>query len=209
MFDIPDTIYVKYSSSPDTKEKIDLLKSYDLDFLTYTFNDDLIRAGRPYSVEQVYPIIVRFGKCDFELAKSLEVEFRKFAALTLLTPKVPHAPPGAIDMYWHFFILHTEQYTKFCEDVWGSFQGDPKYRHHFPATDETRAGMLRAYWNTLDLYTEVFGKPEPYARAGALPVKIWTDRSHTSGDSYSGIVEPDELLTAEMIASLPETDGEQ
>jgi hypothetical protein len=205
MFNVKPEIYKKYKVTDKNRSRIELLKSYDLDFLSNTFNDDLIRAGRPYSVEQVYPIIVRFGKCDFELAKKLEVEFRKFVALTLITPGVPHAPPGAVDMYWHFFILHTERYTEFCERLWGGFRGDQKYRHHYPATDETRAGMLRAYLNTRELYVEVFGEPELYQREGALPVHIWTARSHTSGDSYSGVVDPSDKLTAAMLAA-PDAD---
>lgn len=190
MFDVSKKISEKLKTPKENLDRIKKLKNFDLEFLTRSFNDDLIRAGRPFSVEQVYPIILRFGKADFEVAKRLEEEFRRFVILTLVAPGSPHAPPGAVDMYWHFFILHTEQYTEFCEQVWGNFQGDLKYRHHYPSNDETRPGMLQAYISTLDLYETVFGEPEPFRRPGALPVKIWTDRSDTSGDSYSGVVEP-------------------
>ena len=56
--------------------------------------------------------------------------------------------------------------------------------------------MLRAYWTTLATYQDIFGEPEPFRREGALPAKIWTERSETSGDSYSGLVDPGELLKA-------------
>jgi len=201
MFEIPEKVYKKFKSTPQMRKRVELARDWDLEFLTSAFNDNLIRAGRVFSVEQVYPIIQRFGKADYEIAKRLEEEFRKFVAITILTPSTPHAPPGAVDMFWHFFILHTEHYMEFSEKVWGGFKGDGKYRHHFPASDETRSGMLRAYWNTLATYEEIFGIPKPYERAGATPVKIWTNRSETSGDSYSGIVEPGDALSAQDLAS--------
>ena len=77
--------------------------------------------------------------------KNEKKEFKKFVILTLLKPGVAHAPPGAVDMYWHFFVLHTEPCTSFSEAIWGNFQGDPKYRHHFPAKDDTLPGQFRAY----------------------------------------------------------------
>jgi hypothetical protein len=190
---IDDKTLEKHNVSPENRERLAKLAAYDFSFLTSAFNDDLIRAGRPYSVEQVYPIVRRFGKCDFEIARLLEEEFKKFVALTLIAPGVPHAPAGAIDMYWHFFILHTEQYQEFCAQVWGDFRGDPKYRHHYPANDETRPGMLQAYINTRRLYVQVFGEPKDYVRSGAMPVKVWTDAGTTSGDSYSGIMQPETM----------------
>jgi hypothetical protein len=190
MFQISKAISEKYKISKETLEKIEQVKNWDLEFLTSAFNDNLIRAGRAYSVEQVYPIISKFGKADYEIAKLLEVEYRKFVALTLVKPNIPHAPSGAIDMYWHFFILHTKDYTEFCEKVWGNFEGDPRFRHHYPANDDTRPGMLNAYKETLNLYREVFGEPRLYERIGARPVEVWTAESQTSGDSYSGIIDP-------------------
>lgn len=106
-------------------------------------------------------------------------------------------------MYWHFFILHTKQYEAFCVDVWGDFHGDPRLRDHFPSTDSTRKGMLDAYKATRELYVEVFGEPELYQLEGikrasgeVLPVAprpIWGPGSDTSGDSYSGTIEPTDI----------------
>jgi hypothetical protein len=55
-----------------------------------------------------------------ELAKRLETEFKRFVAVTLVRPGMVHAPSGPVDMYWHFFILHTRQYRQFCTDIWGN-----------------------------------------------------------------------------------------
>ena len=108
-------------------------------------------------------------------------------------------------MYWHFFVLHTKEYQTFCTKVWGSFEGAPDYRHHYPSTDETRPGQYRAYISTRELYVEVFGEPKSFMRPGATSVEIWTntrvgsDPSDTSGDSYSGIIDPN------LYDSLPTT----
>ena len=53
-FGVPEAVRLKITTAAE----------YDLSFLTNEFNDNQIRAGRPFSVEQVYPIIVRFGKAD-------------------------------------------------------------------------------------------------------------------------------------------------
>ncbi len=176
-------------------EIADQIDAYDLSFVTSALGDSLIRTGRAYSCEQAYPLMHQYGKADYRLAVRLEREFKRFCALTVFQPGVGHAPPGAVDMYWHFFILHTEEYISFCEQVWGDFKGAPKIRHHYPSTDQNRRGMLEAYKSTRALYVEVFGPPEPYemdALPGAmrLPSRpIWMPGSDTSGDSYSGIVE--------------------
>lgn len=206
---VEKSILDKFNVSDPVRKKIDDIAKWDLSFLTNEFNDDQIRSGRPFSVEQVYPIIARFGKADYEIARLLEEEFKKFVILTLMASGVAHAPPGAVDMYWHFFILHTEQYMKFSELVWGNFQGDPKYRHHFPAKDDTRPGQFRAYVETRKLYLEVFGAPPIYERTAAQPVPVWNDpvdileigqKDKTCGDSYSGIVEPEPVMHGELLS---------
>jgi hypothetical protein len=188
--------FSRFDVSEDNRHRIEAVQKYDLSGITVGLTDDLIRTGRAFSVEQAYPLMLRYGKADHRLAARLEEEFKRFCVLTLIRPGVPHAPPGAVDMYWHFFILHTQEYADFCEVAWGDFRGDPRYRHHFPSTDETRSGMLDAYRATRALYVEVYGEPHPYemdAIPGAqavAPRAIWEVASDTSGDSYSGVIDP-------------------
>jgi hypothetical protein len=211
MVKLPPKVVKEFGLSADVQKHIDALNEYDFSYLTNALSDGLIRQGRVYSVEQAYPIIARFGRCDREIAKRLEDEFKRFVVLTFLAPKVPHAPPGAVDMYWHFFILHTEEYAEFCEKIWGSFQPSGTYRHHYPANDDTRPVMLDAYIETRRLYVKVFGEPKPhrvkdapsegvYVQVagsfrgdkphpdGYYDVEVWTGESKTSGDSYSGYI---------------------
>jgi len=201
LYAVSDDVVKRYKVSAKNIERISRVAEYDLSYVTDELNDELIQTGRAYSCEQAYPLRAMFGKADKRLAQRLEEEFKRFCIITLVKPEVPHAPPGAVDMYWHFFILHTEGYFEFSKQVWGDFKGDPKYRHHYPSTDETRRGMLAAYQATRELYIDIFGEPRPYKLQGkkgvaeALsPRKIWSDVSDTSGDSYSGTIAPDAYI---------------
>lgn len=99
-----------------------VLAGYDLSY----FTEHLVDEGRLFAPEQKYPIIAHFGRCDLEVTRELELEFRRFVALTLLDPVAVFAPPGAVDMYWHFLVLHTKEYRHFCDAIWGSFQHHPR-----------------------------------------------------------------------------------
>lgn len=201
LYSVSKDVLKRYEVSRKNIERIQAVAEYDLSFVTVDLNDELIQTGRAYSCEQAYPLRAMFGKADKRLAQRLEEEFKRFCIITLVKPDVPHAPPGAVDMYWHFFILHTECYMEFSKKVWGDFKGDPKYRHHYPSTDETRRGMLNAYRATRELYVDIFGEPRTFKLQGKkgvvealAPRAVWTDVSDTSGDSYSGTVEPDAYI---------------
>jgi hypothetical protein len=45
-------------------------------------------------------------------------EFRQFVALCMIYPDENNAPPGPVDMIWHSFILNTDEYWKFGQEVW-------------------------------------------------------------------------------------------
>lgn len=45
-------------------------------------------------------------------------EFRQFVALCMIFPHVSNAPAGPVDMVWHAFILHTNEYAEFSRNVW-------------------------------------------------------------------------------------------
>lgn len=199
-FEVSDRILEKFKVGKKDRDRISAVAKYDLSDISADLSDELIRTGRAYSCEQAYPLMANFGKADARLSQRLELEFKRFCILTLIKPGVPHAPPGAVDMYWHFLILHTREYITFCESTWGDFMGEPRLRDHFPSKDATRKGMLEAYKATRNLYVEVFSEPRNFEMDGiarddgeVLPVSdrpIWVPASDTSGDSYSGVVDP-------------------
>lgn len=110
------------SLPPDVANRLKTLRDYDLSY----FTEHLVDTGRVFAPEQKYPLIAHFGKADVEVCRMLEHEFKKFVALTLIEPGITFAPPGPVDMYWHFMILHTKEYKEFCERVWGCFQHHPR-----------------------------------------------------------------------------------
>lgn len=186
---ISDKAYEKIQVPKKIRSKVKLLEKYDLSFLTNNFVD----RGTRFSPEQIWPLKAHFGKADIRLARRLEREFKRFVALTLIQPGNIFAPSGPVDMYWHFFVLHTRHYKEFCEKLWGSFADHPRgfgthYPHdsdietfieHVPAVDETRPMMRDAYERTRKLYIEVFGKADPH---------MWGEAGATCGDSYSGVI---------------------
>ena len=198
---ISNNIIERFNIDSDTLKALDRLAEYNLSFLTDNFTDKDLRT---FSPEQLFPLIKHFGYFDINLSKRLELEFRRFIVITLLRQQRRSAPSGPVDMYWHFFVLHTESYVKFCNTIWGDYGSQPrKGKHYFqttedkfgteenpkrkeifvehePATDITRPEMLSAYKETRKIYAEVFGEPDN---------KFWpANDEHTCGDSYSGFI---------------------
>jgi hypothetical protein len=125
---VPDSSVIDtLDIQPETVAKLRALEAYDLSHITETFTDRLIKEGRTFSTEQIYPILKHFGRADLDIARRLEREFKRFVALTLIEPGVTRAPPGPVDMYWHYLILHTQDYKRFCEEIWGSFENQPSH----------------------------------------------------------------------------------
>lgn len=151
----------------DALQKIYLLERWDLSF----FTERLVENNRFFSPEQIWPIKAHFGKADIGIAKILEWEFKKFVALTLLDDKMTLAPSGPVDMYWHFFILHTKEYRDFCNAMWGYFQHHPRGSQsesermqdyvllsHDPVVHESRDDD--SFTKVLVCYEEVYGKAD-------------------------------------------------
>jgi hypothetical protein len=59
-------------------------------------------------------------------------------------------PSAAIDRAWHAFILHTEQYTSYCQENFG------RYIHHRPSVE--LRGNAESYDRTRTLARARFGE---------------------------------------------------
>jgi hypothetical protein len=116
-----------------SRKRIAVLKRLDAYNLGHITNN-LINKGRRFSPEQVWPIQNHFGKADLDVAQLLEREFKRFVALTVMYPENVYAPSGPVDMYWHFFILHTRDYANFCGAIWSASpdHGDEQARSRLP-----------------------------------------------------------------------------
>ncbi|PFC31714.1 hypothetical protein [Bacillus thuringiensis] len=171
MLKICEESITKYNITSQTLNLINNILDYDLSSITNNFNDNGIRNGRPFKCEQAYPIVRIFGRADFELAKRFEIEFKKFVILTLIKPDLRISPPGAVDMYWHFFILHSKKYFKFCKLVWNHNSDEIDYKHHNHYKDKFVHESV--YEDTLILYQDIFGIPEPVTTLAGKKIPIW------------------------------------
>ena len=91
-------------------------------------------------------------------ARRVEVEYRRYLALTLLHGLKSVVPSQEVDVFWHYHILDTQAYVEDCDRALGGFL------HHFPyfgmRGEEDFAALSGAYDETLELYSAEFG-PAP------------------------------------------------
>jgi len=71
----------------------------------------------------------------------------------------------------NLFLLHTREYQKFSEEVFGRFI------HHVPTTEELREHTRNSYKLSVNLYKELFGERNP---------KIWHELKVENGTCGSG-----------------------
>ncbi len=79
----------------------------------------------------------------------------KFLFLNLFNGVIKHriVLGSKVDVLWHYFVLNTKEYRKFCNDVYGH------YLNHFPMLPSQKELLKLDYQKTRILYEEYFGKP--------------------------------------------------
>ncbi len=85
--------------------------------------------------------------------KAVQV-YRNYLCLRKKYPDLVLPPSYEIDEAWHAHILHTEDYVKFCDDVFGD------YLHHYPhvANQGGDFGKLEKLFDTTqELHKKEFG----------------------------------------------------
>lgn len=126
-------------------------------------------GGQNAKVIEIYDLLLRWDLAipkKYMVERSLyraeeinqvEQEYKRFLALTVAYPdrKVPMA--AKVDEFWHGHILFTEDYGRMCHAVFGTFL------HHRPCILDGGIEALDPHFrtNTLPLYTEHFGEPNP------------------------------------------------
>lgn len=91
--------------------------------------------------------------------QEVQDEYLRFLTLKRDFPADLVLPSEPIDLFWHCHILHTAQYARDCQQVFGSFL------HHEPGSGITGADAeerrQRAWARTLELYLRRFQAPAP------------------------------------------------
>lgn len=111
-------------------------------------------AINEYGFDQVRYRLNDSNVIPFELIETAIVEFKKFLQV------IAHAtgPVGMIspvvDEVWHAFILHTPDYMRFTQNVFGAFL------HHMPNTPDSPSDSSSVP-NFVNGYKELFGDLDP------------------------------------------------
>ena len=93
-----------------------------------------------------------------EQALGMEREYKRFLSMSfVVTDEKRYPVSDKVDPFWHTHLMFTHDYTRMCHTLGG------RYIHHVPATTaEARARLCEPYKeNTLPLYREIFGEPDP------------------------------------------------
>lgn len=86
------------------------------------------------------------------LDKGIE-NLKRYYVVALLDPEREHAVSRFVDPFWHAHILHTTEYNKFCQDIFG------QYIQHAPLDYSEKREVdrvLKLYNYTLALYERIF-----------------------------------------------------
>ena len=141
------------------------------------FEPDLTKARKLINMIDLNSTINRLIKVhhwkeDWAL-KAVE-QYRNYLFLKIKYGKTHTLPPSLdIDEVWHAHILHTEEYTEFCQEAFGFFLHH--HPHHGKNNELTDADIAQAFeQETQKLYYLEFG--EYIEAVMPLPFKVLIKR---------------------------------
>jgi len=123
-------------------------------------------------------VVERYAKeqrLPLSVAEEHAIELKRYLALCALHPDAPYGMRGPIDEIWHTFIVFTESYAAFCDQVAGRFlHHAPNVPEDVPPEDASNAGaapsrsaggqgsrIREGYVRFLEDYQAVFGVAPP------------------------------------------------
>ncbi len=134
--------------------RLNRLERYNLSMITNKFYAEY-RSIREMP-EQAYMAKALLGmEITPEIAKKLEIDFKRWISLSILEPGTSFAPISReMDMYWHLFILHTKDYDNFVKDVLG------RRFEHQPTNEKIKDEVNASGKNTRELFGRLYGASE-------------------------------------------------
>lgn len=86
-------------------------------------------------------------------------KYKNFLILKIIYPQLSCVPTSEIDEIWHEHILHTKNYMRDCEQIFGHFL------HHNPSdgSDDDKELLAALYNKTKQLYEEHFQESFGYS----------------------------------------------
>src|SRR6266496_4410333 len=100
-----------------------------------TSGEEILTRAMSFPMEEVLERYAKDQNLPLEVACEHERELKRYLALCALNPASSYGMRGPIDELWHTFVIFTEKYASFCDQVAGRFL------HHSPnaspRTDQT------------------------------------------------------------------------
>jgi hypothetical protein len=113
-------------------------------------------------MEEVLERYARKEGIPLAVAQEHGLELKRYLALCAMNPQASYGMRGPIDELWHTFLLFTEKYASFCDQIGGNFL------HHAPNTsDRSRANgqdgrrIGEGYVRFLEDYKAAYGESAP------------------------------------------------
>lgn len=120
---------------------------------TLQTSTNLNRALLDFDMEDVVAWFASEKAIPASLVSEMAREIKRFLALRAANPDVKYAMAGPVDELWHYFVLATEQYSKFCELA-------GRFLHHRPGA-LSREEDEGSYERFLADYAIAFGESAP------------------------------------------------
>ncbi len=123
----------------------------------FALTDDQRRALQTlhdYDLTRVRESLLHDGALPHAWVDEAIWEFRRFMGLCVLSPSSVPMVSRKIDHVWHTFVLHTQLYAEFCDEIFGRFaHHEPEPRGQaVPSEDQEQEGCFA------ELYREVYGE---------------------------------------------------
>jgi hypothetical protein len=135
---------IKLPLQEEHRKRLAVIASADYSGVIRKTKEYYIEIGKPVSDEYLSEGI--FG-------------LQQYYAVALLDPANAHAVSAPVDPFWHFHILHTQDYFSFCDQVVG------EYMHHQPLNHavETQVENVRTlYQYTIEILDKIFTEVNPH-----------------------------------------------
>ena len=90
----------------------------------------VIERALSFPMSEVVQRYAKEQRLPLSVAEEHSIELKRYLALCALHPDTSYGMRGPIDEFWHTFIVFTERYAAFCDQIAGRFL------HHFPNVPE-------------------------------------------------------------------------
>jgi hypothetical protein len=124
--------------------------------------EEVVARAMSFPMEDVTERYAQEQKLPLEVAYEHEHELKRYLALCAMDPVASYGMRGPIDEIWHTFIMFTEQYALFCDQVAGRFL------HHSPSTSNRKTlapeqgpSIREGYIRFLEAYQSTYAEPPP------------------------------------------------